>query len=576
MKKLINAPANVVADMLQGFVALYPGLSLLSEQKVLFRSDIEAVRDIQVALVSGGGSGHEPAHGGYVGAGMLSAAVAGEVFTSPSPDSVLAAIRQVAGAPGVLLIIKNYTGDRLNFGLAAEMARSQGISVEAVTVADDIALAGSTEHAGARGLAGTVLIHKIAGAAAAAGQILRDVTLAARSAADDLATIGLSLSAGTVPAVGRPSYFLTDDEVELGLGIHGEPGVRRMALQSANDLAEQMLEKIVSAMELRSGTRVALLVNNLGATTAMELAIFGGHAVRVLQSRGMQIERVYSGPFVTSLDAAGVSLSILRVDDSRLALLDAPASAPGWPIAAREPVGDINKRVVMTPRRTEHRQARQRDTNPALRHVIQAVCEALITAEPRLTELDQASGDGDLGLNLARGAQAVQAALDGYPLHDPSAALQAIAGEFQQVVGGSSGPFYGVMLLRASQSLLRATNRDAKSCQDAKCWARAALDACEAISELGGALPGDRTMIDALMPFATEFNSAIQQEIACADALESAVNAAEAGAEATASMTPRRGRASYLGKRAIGSPDPGAVAVSIWLRAIQQSLARSS
>lgn len=569
MKKLINAPKDVVRDMLHGLVALYPGLSLLAEEQVLFRSDIAAIRDRQVALVSGGGSGHEPAHGGYVGAGMLSAAVAGEIFTSPAPDSVLAAIRQVTGTPGVLLIVKNYTGDRLNFGLAAEMARSHGISVESVIVADDVALSGSEAYVGARGLAGTVLVHKIAGAAAARGESLHGVTSAARSAARDLATIGLSLSAGTVPAIGMPSYALADEEVELGLGIHGEPGVRRIPLQIADELAEQMEQIIFAATQLRAGERVVLLINNLGATTAMELAIFGGHVVRALQSRGIRVERIYSGAFVTSLDATGVSLSVLRVDDNRLALLDDPTLAPAWPNVAQKTMGSIEERIIISQKNATSANAHRSTTNPILRNAIQAICDALIAAEPRLTELDQLSGDGDLGINLARGAQAIKARLAEYPLDDAAAALQAIGGEFQKIVGGSSGPFYGVLLLRAGQSL-----QVKSAAGTTERWARASLDACEAVAELGGAKSGDRTMLDALIPFATEFHTAIQRGMKISEALKSAARAAEAGAESTASMTPRRGRASYLGERVIGHPDPGAVAVSIWLRAIQRSIVR--
>jgi ATP-dependent dihydroxyacetone kinase len=566
MKKLINAPKDVVRDMLRGFVALDPGLALLSEERVLFRSDIETVRDTQVAVISGGGSGHEPAHGGYLGAGMLSAAVAGEVFTSPTPDAVLAAIRQVTGTRGVLLIVKNYTGDRLNFGLAAEMARSEGISVETVTVADDIALSGLDQHAGARGLAGTVLVHKIAGAAAAAGQPLQKVADVARSAAADLATLGLSLSAGTVPAIGKPSYLLGEDEVELGLGIHGEPGIRRMPLRTADELAAQMVETVAVAAQLLAGERIVLLVNNLGATTAMELAIFGGAAVRALQSLGVRIERVYTGAFMTSLDAAGVSLSILRVNDERLALLDAPTSAPAWANPARKPIGKIDERIVVLGEGNRARGSGSRGANPILQSALRAACDALIAAEGRLTELDQASGDGDLGLSLARGAEAIQATIAEYPLDDPAATLRAVALQFQKVVGGSSGPFYSVMLLRASRALPGAAQVQVRD------WARAALDGCEAIASLGDAKLGDRTMLDALLPFATEFDKAVQRGTTAAVALESAVRAAEAGAQATAAMLPRRGRASYLGERVIGNPDPGAIAVSIWLRAIQRAL----
>ena len=238
MKKLINHPSNVVEEMLQGLQVLHPGSIRLSGHKVMLRSDAEQVRDRQVAIISGGGSGHEPAHAGYIGAGMLSAAVAGEVFTSPSSDAVLAAIRAVSGKPGALLVVKNYTGDRLNFGVAAEMARAEGVPVEMIIVDDDVALKGTASAAGPRGLAGTIFIHKLVGAAAAEGKSLAEVAAIGRTAIQSLATMGLSFSAGTSPSVGKPSFELAENEMELGLGIHGEPGVKRMQLRSADELTE--------------------------------------------------------------------------------------------------------------------------------------------------------------------------------------------------------------------------------------------------------------------------------------------------------------------------------------------------
>ena len=245
MKKLINRPDDAVEEMLQGLSVLHPGSVRLPGHKVMLRYDAEQVREQQVAIISGGGSGHEPAHAGYVGAGMLSAAVAGEIFTSPSSDSVFAAIKAAAGEPGALLVVKNYTGDRLNFGVAAEMARAEGIAVETVIVNDDVALKGTEQATGARGLAGTVLIHKLVGAAASQGKNLADVAAIGRAAVQSLATMGLSLSAGTSPAVGKPSFELGEDEMELGLGIHGEPGVKRTQLQTADKLTETLLREIL-------------------------------------------------------------------------------------------------------------------------------------------------------------------------------------------------------------------------------------------------------------------------------------------------------------------------------------------
>jgi dihydroxyacetone kinase len=332
-----------------------------------------------------------------------------------------------------------------------------------------------------------------------------------------------------------------------------------MQLAAAAQLAQEMTDAIVSGAHLAYGDHVALLVNNLGATTAMELAIFGGHALRLLQSQGILIERVYTGAFMTSLEAAGVSLTTLRVDHERLALLDAPTSAPAWPNATGTPLTSIDERIITS-------QPMQSTTSgprvsPVLRLAVEAACDALVANEARLTELDRVTGDGDLGTNLARGASAVRLEL-GRLSGDAASVLRALALECQRSIGGSSGPFYSVMLLRASQVMDHVSEPEAQD------WARAALAACDGISTLGGANAGDRTMLDALVPFATELNLRFD--------LASAVSAAEAGARATAEMKPRRGRASYLGERVLGHPDPGALAVCIWLNAISEVIRAQS
>ena len=257
MKMLINRPEAIVEEMVEGLVRLHPGLRRLPGRTVIIRADADSVRNHQVALISGGGSGHEPAHAGYVGRGMLSAAVAGDVFTSPSPDAVLAAIRAVAGPPGAVLIVKNYTGDRLNFGLAAELARAEGIPVEVVLVADDVALPESEHTAGPRGLAGTVLVHKIAGASAESGASLAEVAAEARSAAGSVKTMGVALSPCTVPAAGKPGFTLGEDEIELGLGIHGEPGVRRAPLEPVDALVDRLIGAILDRFADQSRARRA-------------------------------------------------------------------------------------------------------------------------------------------------------------------------------------------------------------------------------------------------------------------------------------------------------------------------------
>lgn len=577
MKKLINRPAGVVEEMVEGLVAAYPGLARLPGQAVIIRADAAEERDRRVALISGGGSGHEPAHAGYVGRGMLSAAVLGEVFTSPSPDAVLAAIRAVTGPPGALLIVKNYTGDRLNFGLAAEMARTEGFDVRMVVVADDVALAASADHAGRRGLAGTILVHKIAGAAAEAGGTLEQVTAEAKAAAEAVGTMGVALTPCIVPAAGRPSFSLGDDEIELGLGIHGEPGVRREPLEPADDLVDHLINAILGDTSLASGDRVVLLVNNLGATPTMELLIVVRSALATIESLGIQVDRVYLGTFLSALEMAGVSLSVLRVDDARLARLDATTEAPAWPNDASRPRrpgsqeaggrGGKAKRKKEGPTRALE-EPPQTELGRALEHAILAAMVALIDAEPTLTELDRVVGDGDLGLSLERGARAVREALGttSYPLDDPSATLQALGLTLQKALGGTSGALYALLFLRASARLRDLTPSDPKA------WTTAFRTGTDAISGLGGSRLGDRTMLDAILPALDALEAELNTNSTPADALNAAADAAEAGADATARMSPRRGRSSYLGDRVLGHPDPGAVAVAVWLRAVAAAL----
>jgi dihydroxyacetone kinase len=563
MKKLINRPEAVVEEMVEGLVVAFPGLQRLPGQTVLVRADLPTSAERPVAVISGGGSGHEPAHAGYVGRGMLSAAVVGDVFTSPSPDAVLAALCATSGPRGALLIVKNYTGDRMNFGLAAELARAERIPVEIVLVADDVALAGSVEHAGRRGLAGTILVHKVAGAAAEAGASLSEVAAEAREAASAVRTMGVALSPCTVPAAGQPTFLLDESEIELGLGIHGEPGVRRGPLEPADVLVSRLLDAILAEQTSAPGGRVVLLVNNLGGTPTMELAIVTRRAVAVLRSRGLVIERVYLGTFLSALEMAGISLSVLPVDDKRLARLDAPTEAPAWTGAAARP----RARTAPPPESLPIPAAPSTPTRPhtwlgeTLEAAIQAGAKALIAEGPRLTQMDQMVGDGDLGISLERGARAALQALPSYPLDDPAATLHALGITLQRALGGTSGPLYAVFFLRAAGPLRRGAPEDPRT------WVDAFQSGCAGIAELGGATRGDRTMLDALLPAAEAFQEAVHAGRSVSDALRAAATAAAAGTRATADMMPRRGRSSYLGARALGHPDPGAEAVAVWLGA---------
>jgi triose/dihydroxyacetone kinase / FAD-AMP lyase (cyclizing) len=567
MKKFINRPEDAVEEMLQGLVVLHPGCTRLPGHKVLIRADAEQARQ-QVALLSGGGSGHEPAHAGYIGAGMLSAAVAGEVFTSPSSDAVLAAIQAVAGKPGALLVVKNYTGDRLNFGLAAEMARAQGIPVEMLIVDDDVALKGTGQANGARGLAGTVFIHKLVGAAAAEGRSVSEVAAIGKEAVASLATMGVSFSAGTSPAVGRPSFELGEGEMELGLGIHGEPGVKREQLQTADELTETLLRQILQHGKFGSQKRVAVMINNLGATTGMELAIVGRHAVSILEREGFVVERIYAGTFLSSLDMAGISISVLGLNDDRLRWIDAATNAPAWPNVLKripgKPAVQIATEVSPSAISTAGSGA-QTEMGRRTKQAIEAACRALMAAEDELTEMDRVTGDGDLGASMARAAKAVRDAASSDPLDDTPATLKALGHSLRRELGGSSGPLYAVLFLRCGSAL------EVTGATKLSQWVEALDQGCQAISELGGAKPGDRTMLDALDPFVKTLRKDKGAK-ATPELLLVAVEASERGVEATTQMMPRMGRSSYLGDRVLGHPDPGAKAISIWLRAVCESL----
>ena len=565
MKKLINRPEDVVEEMLQGLSVLHPGSVRLLGYKVMVCADAAESRGTPVAVISGGGSGHEPAHAGYIGRGMLSAAVAGEVFTSPSSDSVFAAIKTVAGTPGALLVVKNYTGDRLNFGLAAEMARAEGIPVEMVIVDDDVALKGTEQATGARGLAGTVLIHKLAGAAAAEGRSLGDVAAAGRAAVESLATMGLSFSAGTSPVTGKPSFELGEDEMELGLGIHGEPGVKRAKIRSADELTEMLLTEILKHGKFGNDKCVAVMVNNLGAPTEMELAIVAAHAVPYLERSGFTVERVYAGTFLTSLDMAGISISVLGLNDERLRWLDAPTTAPAWPNVLRQRPGKADSGIETDVSTSAPVGGGARtETGRQAKRAIEAACRGLIDAEEELTEMDRVTGDGDLGISMRRAAEAVRKAVDSYSLDDVPATLKALGHGLQRVMGGSSGPLYGVLFLRCGNVLESSGGTGLLQ------WVSAMEEGCRAIGELGGARPGDRTMLDALDPFVRSLKNAGGSS--SRQVVMAAVEAAERGADATAQMKPRLGRSSYLGERVLGHPDPGAKAVAVWLCAACEAL----
>ncbi|PKQ13273.1 MAG: dihydroxyacetone kinase [Alphaproteobacteria bacterium HGW-Alphaproteobacteria-1] len=532
MPQFINSRETLVTEAIDGMLRTAGGrlarLDGYPHIKVVMRTDWDRSR---VALVSGGGSGHEPSHAGFVGQGMLTAAVCGEVFASPSVDAVLAAILAVTGKAGCLLIVKNYTGDRLNFGLAAERARAQGLRVSMVIVDDDIALPDLPQP---RGVAGTLFVHKIAGALAEQGADLDAVTQAAERVIRGVVSIGMSLDTCTIPGSAKEAR-IRPGKAELGLGIHGEAGIEQVDFSTARAAMEMVVDRL--APRVAPGPHVALL-NNLGGATPLEMGVL---AEELLGSKiGPQIRwLVGPAPMMTSLDMQGFSVSLLPAGRAEEAALAAPVAPWAWPGCL--PVGDVEV-VALPDGLTPIRPIPSPDA--AMRALIERCCAILIEAEGPLNALDAKSGDGDTGSTLATAARALGGALDRLPLADQTQLYRAIGLELSQTMGGSSGVLLAIFFAAAGDA--------SASGQDMIGALKAGLDR---IRQVGGAQEGDRTMIDALAP--------------ALDALEGGLAAAAAaarqGANATAAITrARAGRASYLAAESLaGHNDPGAEAVAL-------------
>lgn len=470
-KKLINDPNNVVTEFIEGLVETYPGLQYLDgfpEIKVVLRADVSSKTYDKVSVISGGGSGHEPAHAGFVGEGMLTAAICGDIFASPPVDSILSGIRAVTGPKGCLLIVKNYTGDRLNFGLAAEQAKSEGYKVEMVIVGDDCALP-PRGIAGRRGLAGTILVHKVAGAAAAAGCSLAEVTAQARRASEMVGTMGVALSVCTLPGQ-VTSDRLGPGKMELGLGIHGEPGAAVADLQPADVVIAHVLMQILSQetnyVPIERGNNVVLMINGLGATPVMELMIAAGKAVPSLQlEHGLAVDRVYTGSFMTSLDMAGLSITVMKVDEAILQLLDAPTKAPAWPVGVdgKRPPAKIPVPVPPSPSPRSNELSTRPQQLSEQGHILEVAIEAaaheLINIKDVLNEWDSKVGDGDCGSTMFRGASAIIEDMKKYyPLNDVTETIKEIGASIRRVMGGTSGIIYDI-LFKAAYAELKSTSQ---------------------------------------------------------------------------------------------------------------------
>jgi len=577
-KKLINSPENAVDEALEGLVMLHPGLRLLQDHRVVVREKIERGK---VALISGGGSGHEPFCAGYIGDGMLTGGVAGSVFASPPTASILAGIRAVAkdNPAGVLVLVINYTGDRIHFGLATERARREGIKVEMVVCGEDCALTSTDKSAGRRGLCGTMFVFKIAGAMAEQGRTLEEILSTAKEVTSSMGTMGLALGPCSLPGQG-PLFTVAADAMELGLGVHGEAGVASMPLSNARDAVKAILVHMTNpssatALSLASsGERLAVIVNNLGGTSKLEELVVAREVVTQLEGMGHKVVRIWAGHMMTSLEMAGILVSVLKVTGRPdwEALLDAPTLAPAWPAVLRAASGP--ERV--TPARVGGRRKEEEELGmmkgaklgsegeEKVKAALEGLTSQLISMEQRLNELDSGSGDGDCGSTLAAGAKAIQAALPSLSLAHPLALLSELAG-LAENMGGSSGGIYSILLTTAS----RAFKDQVGGSVDPASWVRGLRLGLEAVMKYGGAEPGDRTMIDALHPVLESLeDSGEELWQRPGQALAKAAEAGKAGAAATKTMKAKAGRASYVAADKVVAEDPGAVAAAAWFEAL--------
>ena len=537
--QFINAKEDLVREAIDGLLACSSGtLKRLDGYPHIKVVHCARFNQKKVALISGGGSGHEPAHAGFVGPGMLAAAVCGDVFASPSVDAVLAGILAVTGDAGCLLIVKNYTGDRLNFGLAAERARALGLKVEMVVVADDVALPDLPQP---RGVAGTLFVHKIAGAMSEAGLSLEQIAETARRIIDKTVSIDISLDTCTVPGSAKEDR-IPSGHAELGLGIHGEPGVEQIAFNSAKEAMTTVLDRLKPHLP-NDGQCVALL-NNLGATTALEMSVLA----QSLAEHSSVSHIIGPAPMMTALDMHGFSVSIMPLTAEDQDALAAPVSMSAWP--GLQSIDSVEITALpdnITPAPVA---ASKDDHNRAL---LTHVADALISAETDLNSLDAKSGDGDTGSTLATAAKALKEALDRMPLADVTQLLPALGNELGQTMGGSSGVILAIFFNAAG---------DASS--GGATLPEALQQGLARVSEVGGATVGDRTMIDALAPALD----------ALPEGMAPAAEAARAGAQSTASIVQAKaGRAAYVPAENLkGHNDPGAEAVALVFECLSTKL----
>lgn len=571
MKKIINTPETVVPEMCNGIVLANPSLSIIHKYKVIKRKNINGNK---VCLISGGGSGHEPAHAGFVGTGMLDAAVCGDVFASPSQVQVYQAIRAVAGEKGVLLVIKNYSGDLMNFKNAASMAKEDGINVDYVCVNDDIAVNDSLYTVGRRGVAGTIFVHKAAGALAESGASLEEVKAVAQKVIDNTRSIGFAISSCTVPAKGSRTFSLPEDKMEYGVGIHGEPGRERTKLVSADELAFRMCSELIADLALKDGEEIALMINGMGGTPLQELYILNNAVRKQLSGKKISVYRSFVGNYMTSIDMQGASVSFVRLDEQLRQLIDAPCDTPALcvtgPCDATE-YNDFPIKEDTVPDTMEELPGGRAITGGTLSlanmvSVIKIMCDCIIKNEVPFCELDSHAGDGDFGMSIAKGFRQLRrewAYILENHCKDIGDFLSTCSLVIMEHCGGASGPIWGSAFRYAGAYCSGKTELDVSD------YAQMLQTAVKGIQITGersfgrGAVVGDKTLIDALVPCADNISALAAGHAAFPEIIRSGANAAVEGARKTEDIVARMGRAGTVGERSIGYPDAGAYALGV-------------
>lgn len=581
MKKIINKPEDVVLEMCKGMVLAHPELNLIEKYKVIKK---EQINKSKVSIISGGGSGHEPAHAGYVGKGMLDAAVCGDVFASPSQIQIYQAIKETASDKGTLLVIKNYSGDMMNFKNAAYLAEEDGIQVDYVKVDDDIAVQDSLYTVGRRGVAGTVLVHKIAGAAAERGYDLPKVKEAAENAIANVKSIGFGLTSCTVPAKGTPTFEIAEDEMEFGVGIHGEPGIRREKIISADELAERTVTSLLKEVGIEDGNgEVAVLINGFGSTPLQELYLLNHSVICELSRRNVTIARTFVGNYMTAIDMAGASISIMKLDEHLKSLLSKECDTPALKIKGEVPavtydeiIGTVEAPKVSYEVQTNKEYSVVTENRLTLNNIIFMVdqmSECIIRNEVPFCELDSHAGDGDFGMSVAKGFKQLKAEWHKIlenKSNDIGSFLEACSIVIMEHCGGASGPIWGSAFRAAGKNTRSKTELTLTEFAE---MVQASVKGIQATGERSfgrGAVVGDKTLIDALVPYADTLMSSATKDESFKHALVKAAEAAVEGAKSTEQIVARMGRAGTVGERSLGYPDAGAHGLSVIFTEIAQ------